>query len=59
MLGFEIVQILVCETCLIVDADDSDIMRGDIVRLLKDKPRIKVVAEAVSFAKIIQLRKHA
>jgi DNA-binding NarL/FixJ family response regulator len=40
-------------------AHDSDIMRGAIVRSLKDKPRIKAVAEAVSFAKIMQMRKHA
>jgi sulfate adenylyltransferase subunit 1 (EFTu-like GTPase family) len=40
-------------------ADDSDIMRGAILRSFKDKPRIKAVAEAVSFAKIMQMRMHA
>ena len=34
----------------LVLADDSDVMRPAIVRLLKDEPRIELVGEATSFA---------
>jgi DNA-binding NarL/FixJ family response regulator len=39
----------------LVLADDSDVMRPAIVRLLKDEPRIELVGEATSFAETLQL----
>ena len=36
-------------------ADDSDVMRPAIVRLLKEDPRIELVGEAASFAETLQL----
>jgi CheY-like chemotaxis protein len=39
----------------LVLADDSDVMRPAIVRLLKDEPRIEFVGEATSFAETLQL----
>jgi DNA-binding NarL/FixJ family response regulator len=39
----------------LVLADDSDVMRPAIVRLLKDEPRIELVGEATSFAESLQL----
>jgi two-component system response regulator NreC len=37
-------------------ADDSDVMRGVVRRLLKEEPRITLVGEAVSFAQTMQMR---
>ena len=39
----------------LVLADDSDVMRPAIVRLLKDEPQIELVGEATSFAETLQL----
>jgi DNA-binding NarL/FixJ family response regulator len=39
----------------LVLADDSDVMRPAIVRLLNDEPRIELVGEATSFAETLQL----
>jgi DNA-binding NarL/FixJ family response regulator len=36
-------------------ADDSDIMRSAIVRVLKEEPGLEVVGEAASFAETVQL----
>jgi DNA-binding NarL/FixJ family response regulator len=36
-------------------ADDSDVMRPAIVRVLKDEARIELVGEATSFAETLQL----
>jgi DNA-binding NarL/FixJ family response regulator len=36
-------------------ADESDVMRGAIARLLKDEPRVTLVAEAKSFASLMQM----
>jgi two-component system, NarL family, response regulator NreC len=37
-------------------ADDSDVMRKAIARVLADEPRTTLVAEAVNFAQIMQMR---